>query len=86
MNEYEALRREIEVRIQRETTYFIELQKYPKGTDQYESIYRQLDANDKIIALIGKHLLEKYGSDWEKVYQKEFPPEQGETRKGLEEA
>ena len=63
MNEYEALRREIEVRIMRETIY-----KAVNALNSKESLDDDIKKNDGIISLIGKFLLEK-GSDWEKTYQ-----------------
>ena len=72
MNEYEALRREIEVRIQRETAYMIERLKYEVGNVNYAFLTERINKNDEIIAEIGAFLLEK-GSEWEKRYREKFP-------------
>ena len=72
MNEYEALRREIEVRLQRETEYVVAQMQFDGASPEYKILKEKIEDNDKVIALIGKFLLEK-GSEWEKLYQSKFP-------------
>lgn len=69
MNEYEALRREIEVRLQRETAY--KAAQVGANKPDYEFMTEEIRKNDEVIALIGKFLLSK-GSEWEKVYQEKY--------------
>lgn len=66
MNEYEALRREIEVRLMRQTIY-----RAVEALNYKTSLTEDIKKNEEIIALIGKFLLDK-GSEWEKVYKEKY--------------
>ena len=63
MEEIESLRREIEVRLWRETIYRAVNAFKPNSLD------KAIEENDKVIKKIGKFLEEK-GSEWEKQYAK----------------
>ena len=65
MNEYEALRREIEVRLQRETDYTVAILQFDEDSQEYKILLKKIKANDESIFKIGAFLLEK-GSEWEK--------------------
>ena len=62
MNEYEALRREIEIRLIRETVY-----RAVDALNTKQSLKADIDSNDDVIKEIGRYLLEN-GSEWEKRY------------------
>lgn len=66
MTEYEALRREIEARIWRETIF-----KAARCviSDSAAELNNALAENDEHIKLIGSYLLSK-GDEWEKAYAK----------------
>ena len=63
MQEQEWLRREIEVRLIRETVY-----KAIDALNTKNSLVKDIEDNDKVIALIGKYLKENFSSQWEKYY------------------
>lgn len=64
INEYKSLRSEIEVRLWRETIY-----RAIQGFIGNPLILADhIHENDLVIAKIGKHLKEKYGSAWEADY------------------
>lgn len=63
-DEYQYLRREIDVRLWRETIYKAIQGFLGNSTVLVDEIRR----NDDVIAKIGKHLKEKYHSAWEVEY------------------
>ena len=69
MNEYDALRREIEVRLKRETAY--KVAQVGASDIAYKILAEEIKKNDEVISLIGEFLLSK-GSEWEKVYQEKY--------------
>jgi len=70
MTEYEALRREIEVRIWRETIF-----KAVQGFKGELGLNEELETNDKHIELLGQYLDGKTTGDegWEKFYKENKP-------------
>ena len=66
--QYEGLRREIEVRLMRETVYRAVEALNTKG-----SLEEAIKDNDGKIELIGRYLLDEFGDGWEKVYRAKYP-------------
>lgn len=66
-SEYQALRREIEVRLLRETIY-----KAIDALNTKTTLDDEIKKNDEHIALIGQYLL-NHGDEWEKVYAEKKP-------------
>lgn len=63
MDEFESLRREIEVRLWRETVYRAINAFLNNGI-----LDKHIDSNDNHIKWIGEYLRNKYSSDWETFY------------------
>lgn len=72
MTEFDALRREIEVRLQRETQYKLAMCT-ARDIDTQLFLEKEIKKNDDVIACIGDFLLNSHGSLWEKHYQNRFP-------------
>ena len=66
--QYEALRREIEVRLMRETVY-----RAVESLNTKVTLEGSIKDNDAKIELIGRFLLDEYNDKWESVYRGEYP-------------
>lgn len=65
--EFQVLRREIEIRILRETIY-----KAVEALNTKKSLAKEIARNDEHIKLIGRYLL-SMGNNWEKFYAENTP-------------
>lgn len=65
-------RREIELRIERETRYVLAMSGLRSNTDGFDILVRAIADNNKTLKLLGRYLEDQYGDSWEKFYRENF--------------